>query len=94
MTLRTSRDSSKTWYYYVETMDGSAATAPAGAATVIHDGVCYYQYRQSSARGVSSLTYEEDYFPITGFYQKNLVSVGTKFSSWEPGRRSPSLLKE
>ncbi|HML69483.1 MAG TPA: InlB B-repeat-containing protein, partial [Clostridia bacterium] len=63
-----------TWYYCLETLDGTAATAPAGSTTVANGGITYYITKTVSikANGIS-LTYDEDYFPITGFYQRDSV---------------------
>ncbi|MEA4915583.1 MAG: InlB B-repeat-containing protein, partial [Christensenella sp.] len=61
-----------TWYYYLETLDGTAATAPAGATTTTSGGITYYLYRTTTINGNNiHLTYDEDYFPITGFYQRD-----------------------
>ena len=58
-----------TWYYYLEVLPGQDTT---GLTTREDDGKTYYLYFTSSAYGGSlSLTYEEDYFPITGFTQRD-----------------------
>ena len=61
-----------TWYYCLETLDGTAATAPAGSTTMASNGITYYVTKTVSikANGIY-LTYDEDYFPITGFYQRD-----------------------
>ncbi len=58
-----------TWYYYLEVLPGQDTT---GLTTREDDGKTYYLYFTSSAYGSSlRLTYEEDYFPITGFTQRD-----------------------
>jgi uncharacterized repeat protein (TIGR02543 family) len=60
------------WYYYLETLDGTAATAPAGSETVVSNGITYYKARTASTRSYGLyLTYDEDYYPITGFVQRD-----------------------
>ncbi|MEN6339552.1 MAG: InlB B-repeat-containing protein, partial [Clostridiaceae bacterium] len=72
MTATHWQGSTYTWYYYLETLDGTAATAPAGSTTTTNGGITYYLYRTSIIVGTGiSLTYAEDYFPITGFYQRD-----------------------
>lgn len=58
-----------TWYYYLEALDGKA---PNGEKT-IKDGVkTYYLYHTTSVYAYGlSLTYDEDYYPLTGFTQKD-----------------------
>ena len=74
-----------TWDYYLETLDGTAATAPAGSTTTTSGGITYYLYRTSTIKGTGiHLTYDEDYFPITGFYQRdssvpNFVLTGSVY---------------
>ncbi len=64
--------STYTWYYYLETLDGTAATAPAGSTTTTSNGITYYLYKTTTIKGTNiHLTYAEDYFPITGFYQRD-----------------------
>lgn len=58
-----------TWYYYLEVLPGQDTT---GLTTKEDNGKTYYLYFTSSAYGGSlSLTYDEDYFPITGFTQRD-----------------------
>lgn len=61
------------WYYYLETLDGTAATAPAGAETTTSGGITYYKSRTVTIYGSAYvyLTYAEDYYPITGFTQRD-----------------------
>ena len=64
--------STYTWYYYLETLDGTAATAPSGSTTTSSGGITYYLYKTNTIKGTKiNLTYAEDYFPITGFYQRD-----------------------
>ena len=57
------------WYYYLEVLPGQDTT---GLITREDDGKTYYLYFTSSAYASSlRLTYEEDYFPITGFTQRD-----------------------
>lgn len=58
-----------TWYYYLEVLPGQDTT---GLTTREDNGKTYYLYFTSSAYGSSlRLTYEEDYFPITGLTQRD-----------------------
>lgn len=58
-----------TWYYYLEVLPGQDTT---GLTTKEDNGKTYYLYFTSSAYGNNlRLTYEEDYFPITGFSQRD-----------------------
>ncbi len=58
-----------TWYYYLEVLPGQDTT---GLTTREDNGKTYYLYFTSSAYGsILRLTYEEDYFPITGFTQRD-----------------------
>jgi len=61
------------WYYYLETLDGTAATAPAGSETTTNGGITYYKSRTVRISGSANLvlTYNEDYYPITGFSQRD-----------------------
>ena len=57
------------WYYYLEKLDGQEAQDTDRNNI---DGKDYYLYHTTSVNGNSiSLTYEEDYFPITGFTQRD-----------------------
>ena len=58
-----------TWYYYLEVLPGQDTTD----LTVRTDGgKTYYLYHTSSVNGNNVyLTYNEDYFPITGFTQRD-----------------------
>ena len=57
------------WGYYLETLDGKA---PDGEQVIVSDGRTYYLYHTITIRGDGiSLTYDEDYFPITGFKQRD-----------------------
>ena len=68
--MKLSGDYTYTWYYYLETIDGTAATAPSGATTKTQGGKVYYLYHTSSVEADGLvLTYDEDYFPIPGFTQ-------------------------
>ncbi len=71
MTKQSSNGSTYTWYYYLEVPTGM--TAPAGATTKSEDGKTYYLYHTTTAKsnGTLRLTYDEDYFPITGYTQKD-----------------------
>ncbi|HML69391.1 MAG TPA: InlB B-repeat-containing protein, partial [Clostridia bacterium] len=61
-----------TWTYYLETLDGTAATAPTGSTTTTSNGITYYLMKSVTIKGNNiRLTYDEDYFPITGFYQRD-----------------------
>ena len=58
------------WYYYLEVPSGMSA--PAGATTKTDGGKTYYLYHTTTIKGDDiSLTYEEDYYPITGFTQRD-----------------------
>ena len=58
------------WYYYLEVPAGMSA--PAGAATRTDGGKTYYLYHTVTVKGNRiSLTYDEDYYPITGFTQRD-----------------------
>ncbi len=58
------------WYYWLEVRDGQDTT---GLETTTDGGKTYYKYHTTVIKGGSgiSLTYEEDYFPITGFTQRD-----------------------
>lgn len=57
------------WYYWLETLNG---VAPAGKETTSHEGKTYYKHHMSKVVGSGVyLTYNEDYYPITGFTQKD-----------------------
>lgn len=59
-----------TWYYYLEVPSGMSA--PVGATTKTEGGRTYYLYHTTSIKGNGvNLTYDEDYFPITGFTQRD-----------------------
>lgn len=61
-----------TWYYYLEVPEG--VSAPTGATTKTEGGRTYYLYHTTSVKGDRvNLTYDEDYFPITGFTQRDKV---------------------
>lgn len=58
-----------TWYYYLEVLPGQDTT---GLTIREDNGKTYYLYFISSAYGNGlSLIYEEDYFPISGFSQRD-----------------------
>lgn len=58
-----------TWYYYLEVLPGQDTT---GLTTRTDNGKTYYLYHTTSIFGDGlSLTYNEDYFPITGFTQRD-----------------------
>ena len=58
------------WYYYLEVPSGMSA--PAGATTKTDGGKTYYLYHTTTIKGDGiSLTYDEDYYPITGFTQRD-----------------------
>ena len=72
MTATQWNGSTYTWYYYLETLDGTAATAPSGSTTTSSGGITYYLMKTVTIKGTNiHLTYDEDYFPITGFYQRD-----------------------
>ncbi len=58
-----------TWYYYLEALDGNA---PNGEEIINYGGKTYYLYHTTSVYGTNiSLTYDEDYYPLTGFTQRD-----------------------
>ncbi len=58
-----------TWYYYLEVHPDMDTT---GLTTRTDNGKTYYEYDSTMVYGSSlSLTYEEDYYPITGFTQRD-----------------------
>lgn len=58
------------WYYYLEVPAGMSA--PAGATTKTDGGKTYYLYHTVTVKGDGiTLTYAEDYYPITGFTQRD-----------------------
>ena len=58
-----------TWYYYLEVLPGQDTT---GLTTRTDRGKTYYLYNTTTVKGDGiSLTYDEDYFPITGFTQRD-----------------------
>lgn len=58
-----------TWYYYLEVLPGQVTT---GLTTRTDGGKNYYLYNTTTIKGTGiSLTYDEDYFPITGFTQRD-----------------------
>lgn len=58
-----------TWYYYLEVLPGQNTT---GLTLRTDSGKTYYLYHTSSVKASSlNLTYAEDYFPITGFKQRD-----------------------
>lgn len=58
-----------TWYYYLEVLPGQVTT---GLTTRTDGGKTYYLYNTTTIKGNGiSLTYDEDYFPITGFTQRD-----------------------
>ena len=58
------------WYYYLEVPAGMSA--PAGATTKTDGGKTYYLYHTTTIKGDGiSLTYDEDYYPITGYTQRD-----------------------
>ena len=62
----------KTWYYYLEILPGQNTTGLT-IREATKDGVTrtYYEWFSSVAHNVGNLTYAEDYFPITGFDQRD-----------------------
>lgn len=57
------------WYYYLEVLPGADTT---GLTTRTDNGKTYYLYDDTTVYGTSiSLTYAEDYYPITGFTQRD-----------------------
>ena len=57
------------WYYYLEIIPGNP---PEGKTLREDKGVTYYEYDSTTVKGSGiSLTYEEDYYPITGFKQRD-----------------------
>ena len=58
-----------TWYYYLEVLPGQDTT---GLTLRTDGGRTYYLYNTTTVYGNKvSLTYDEDYFPITGFRQRD-----------------------
>ena len=59
------------WYYYLEVPSGMSA--PAGATTKTDGDKTYYLYHTVKTKSESRLvlTYDEDYYPITGFTQRD-----------------------
>ena len=58
-----------TWDYYLEAL---GKTGPNGEDTIQVNGKWYYRYHRTEVYGWGvSLTYDEDYFPITGFTQRD-----------------------
>ena len=58
-----------TWYYYLEALDENA---PNGEEIRKYGGKTYYLYHTTSVYGTNiSLTYDEDYYPLTGFTQRD-----------------------
>lgn len=58
-----------TWHYYLEVLPGQDTT---GLTTKTDGGITYYEYDSTTVKGSGlSLTYEEDYYPITGFTQRD-----------------------
>lgn len=58
-----------TWYYYLEVLPGQDIT---DLTTRSDGGKTYYLYHTSSVYADQlNLTYEEDYYPITGFTQRD-----------------------
>lgn len=57
------------WYYYLEVLPGADTT---GLAIREDGGRTYYLYDDTTVNGSGlSLTYDEDYYPITGFTQRD-----------------------
>lgn len=57
------------WYYWLEVLPGQDTT---GLETTTSNGKTYYKYHTTTVNGDGiSLTYDEDYFPITGFEQRD-----------------------
>lgn len=59
------------WYYYLEVLEGQRTD---GLTLRTDGGKTYYEYMPVKVKSDSSslkLTYEEDYFPITGFTQRD-----------------------
>jgi len=61
-----------TWYYYLEVLPGQNTS---GLTIIINNNKTYFLYHTSSVIGGTgiTLTYAEDYFPITGFNQRDSV---------------------
>ena len=58
-----------TWYYYLEVLPEQDTS---GLTTRVDKGKTYYLYHTTTVKGDGiSLTYDEDYFPITGFKQRD-----------------------
>lgn len=67
LTLAKSSGTTKTWYYYLEVLEGKEYTD-----TKVDKGVTYYKANECSLNlGSAGLTYEEDYYPITGFVRRD-----------------------
>ena len=45
--------STYSWYYYLETWDGTAATAPAGSTTTSNGGITYYLMKSVTIKGTN-----------------------------------------
>lgn len=57
------------WYYWLEVLPGQDTT---GLEITTNNGKTYYKYHTTNVNGNGiSLTYDEDYFPITGFEQRD-----------------------
>lgn len=57
------------WYYWLEVLPGQDTS---NLETTTSDGRTYYKYHTTTIKGNSiKLTYDEDYFPLTGFSQKD-----------------------
>lgn len=57
------------WYYWLEVRDGQDTT---GLEITTTNGKTYYKYHTTVVKGSGiSLTYDEDYYPITGFTQRD-----------------------
>lgn len=59
------------WYYYLEVPEGMSA--PEGAMTRRDGGKTYYLYHTTTVKAADGfdLTYDEDYYPITGYTQRD-----------------------
>ncbi len=66
LTYATRSGTSKTWHYALEQLPGKTYDS-----TVTNNGRNYFISFSSTCQGIGNLTYDEDYFPITGFKQRD-----------------------